>query len=97
MFFPVDRSIRVSAPHIDAHCSFSTSSSIELLIAEFPMFALIFTLNFLPTIMGSSSTCFLLLGMIALPLATSLLTNSGSILSLAATKAISSVMIPRFA
>ncbi|MFS7904185.1 hypothetical protein Hanom_Chr01g00033061 [Helianthus anomalus] len=75
---PVDRSMIVSAPHIVAHWSLLTSSSIELTTAELPMFALTLTKKFLPTIIGSSSRCFLFEGMIARPRATSDLTNSGS-------------------
>ena len=52
---PVDRSITVSAPHSVAHWSFSTSSSIDEVTAELPMFALIFTRKFRPMIIGSSS------------------------------------------
>ena len=46
MFFPVDKSITVSAPHCTAHFIFSTSSSIDELTAELPMLALIFTRKF---------------------------------------------------
>ena len=52
---PVERSITVSAPHNVAHCSFSTSSSIDEVTAELPMLALIFTRKFRPMIIGSSS------------------------------------------
>ena len=45
----------MSAPHRVAQRSFSTSSSIEDETAEFPMFALIFTLKFRPMIIGSIS------------------------------------------
>ncbi len=46
----------VSAPpQRVAHTIFSTSSAIELRTAEFPMFALIFTANRLPMIIGSDS------------------------------------------
>ena len=55
MFFPVDRSITVSAPHSVAQRSFSTSSSIEDATALLPMFALIFTWNARPMIIGSLS------------------------------------------
>ena len=52
---PVERSITVSAPHNVAHRSFSTSSSIDEVTAELPMFALIFTRKLRPMIIGSSS------------------------------------------
>ncbi len=55
MFFPVDKSITVSAPQRIAHRNFSTSSSIEEATALFPMLALIFTRKFRPMIIGSSS------------------------------------------
>ncbi len=55
MFFPVDKSITVSAPHFVAHRIFSTSSSMLDATAEFPMLALIFTRKFRPMIIGSSS------------------------------------------
>ena len=42
MFFPVDKSITVSAPHLTDQRIFSTSSSIEEATAELPMLALIF-------------------------------------------------------
>ncbi len=55
MFFPVERSITVSAPHRVAQRSFSTSSSMLLVTAELPMLALIFTWKPRPMIIGSSS------------------------------------------
>ena len=55
MFFPVERSITVSAPHLVDHRIFSTSSSMLEATAEFPMFALILTRKFRPIIIGSSS------------------------------------------
>ncbi len=55
MFFPVDRSITVSAPQRVAQRNFSTSSSTDDDTAELPMFALIFTRKFRPMIIGSSS------------------------------------------
>ena len=55
MFFPVDRSITVSAPQSVAQRSFDTSSSIEDETAELPMLALIFTAKLRPMIMGSVS------------------------------------------
>ena len=55
MFRPVERSMTVSAPHVMLHRIFSTSSSIELEIALFPMFELIFTRKFRPMIIGSDS------------------------------------------
>ncbi len=71
MCLPVDRSMTVSAPHSVAHRSFSTSSSMEELTAEFPMLALIFTLNARPMIIGSSSGWLMFAGMMARPRATS--------------------------
>jgi hypothetical protein len=55
MFFPVLRSITVSAPHFVAQRIFSTSSSIEDATALLPMFALIFTRKLRPIIIGSDS------------------------------------------
>ena len=49
--------------------------------AEFPIFALTLILKFLPIIIGSDSGWLILEGIIALPLATSFLTNSGVISS----------------
>ena len=71
MFLPVDRSITVSAPQSVAQRSLSTSSSIDELTAELPMFALIFTRKLRPMIIGSSSGWLMLAGMIARPRATS--------------------------
>src|SRR5581483_587929 len=79
MFFPVDKSIIVSAPHLHAQTAFSTSSSIVDVTAELPILALILTKKFLPIIIGSDSGWFILLGIMALPDATSCLTNSGVI------------------
>jgi hypothetical protein len=45
MFFPVDKSITVSAPQSVAQRIFSTSSSIEDAIAELPILALILQRN----------------------------------------------------
>ena len=55
MFFPVERSITVSAPHFVDQRIFSTSSSIEEAIAELPRLALIFTRKLRPMAMGSLS------------------------------------------
>ncbi len=55
MSLPVERSMTVSEPHRIAQRSFSTSSSIDELTAEFPMLALIFTRKLRPMIIGSSS------------------------------------------
>ena len=55
MSAPVDRSMIVSAPQRVAHTIFSTSSAIDDVTTELPMFALTFTANFLPMIIGSSS------------------------------------------
>ena len=95
MSLPVDRSITVSEPHKVAHLSFSTSSSIDELTAELPMFALIFTRKFRPMAMGSSSGWLMLAGTIARPRATSERTNSGSKPSRIATNSISGVTTPR--
>lgn len=80
MFFPVDKSIIVSAPQRHAQTAFSTSSSMLDVTALFPMLAFIFTKKLRPTIMGSLSGWLILFGMIARPAATSLRTNSGVIL-----------------
>src|SRR5690606_34166515 len=82
IFFPVERSIMVSAPHLQAQTAFSTSSSILEVTAELPILALIFTRKFLPMIMGSDSGWLILDGITALPAATSDLTNSGVIYDL---------------
>src|SRR3954465_5790340 len=79
MFFPVERSITVSAPQRMAQTSFSTSSSIEEVTAELPMLALIFTRKLRPMIIGSLSGWLTFDGMIARPRATSSRTNSGVI------------------
>ena len=55
MFFPVERSMTVSAPQWMAQRSFSTSSSMLDPRAEFPMLALIFTRKLRPMAMGSHS------------------------------------------
>ena len=55
---PVDRSITVSAPQWMAQTIFSTSSSIELVTAELPMLALIFTRKLRPMIIGSDRNNF---------------------------------------
>ena len=95
MFLPVDRSITVSAPHSVAHCSFSTSSSIDDRTAELPMLALIFTRKLRPMIIGSSSRWLMLDGMMARPRATSDRTNSAGRPSRALTNSISGVISPR--
>jgi hypothetical protein len=77
MLRPVERSITVSAPQRIAHTIFSTSSSIELLTAELPMLALIFTRKLRPIAIGSSSGWLMLAGRIARPRAISSRTNSG--------------------
>ncbi len=94
MFLPVDRSITVSAPQSVAHCSFATSSSIDDDTAELPMFALIFTRKFRPMIIGSSSGCLMLAGMIARPRATSSRTNVAGSPSRSAMNSISGVISP---
>src|SRR5688572_4406127 len=80
MFFPVDKSIIVSAPQRQAQTAFSTSSSMLEVTALFPMLALILTKKLRPTIIGSLSGWLMLLGIIARPHATSERTNSGVIL-----------------
>ena len=81
----------VSAPHNVDHRSFSTSSSIDEVTAELPMFALIFTAKWRPMIIGSSSVWLTFAGMIARPRATSLRTKSASKPSRAAMNSISGV------
>ncbi len=94
MFFPVERSITVSAPQSVAQRSFSTSSSIDEETAELPMLALIFTRKLRPMIIGSSSRCLMFDGMIARPRATSSRTKSAGRLSRTATNSISGVISP---
>ena len=65
MFWPVDRSITVSAPQRWPTRIFSTSSSMEEVTAELPMLALIFTRKLRPMIIGSSSGWLMLAGMMA--------------------------------
>jgi hypothetical protein len=55
MCLPVDRSITVSPPQRIAHVILSTSSPIDDVTAELPMFALIFTRKLRPMIIGSDS------------------------------------------
>ena len=55
IFFPVDRSMTVSAPQRVAQVIFSTSSSMEDVTDELPMFALIFTRKLRPIAIGSLS------------------------------------------
>ena len=77
MFFPVERSITVSAPQRNAHTAFSTSSAMEEVTGELPILALIFTRKFRPIIIGSLSGWLMFAGMMARPAATSCRTNSG--------------------
>ena len=72
MLGPVDRSIIVSAPHLQLQMAFSTSSSILDEVAELPMLALILVKKLRPIIIGSASGWLMLAGMTALPSATSL-------------------------
>ena len=95
MFSPVDRSMTVSAPHLTAQRSLSTSSPIVDVTAELPMFALIFTRKFRPMIIGSDSGWLMFAGRIARPRAISSRTNSGVTFSRIATNCISGVMMPR--
>ena len=94
MSVPVDRSMTVSVPQRVAQSIFSTSSSMDEVMAELPMLALIFTAKPRPMIMGSVSGWLMLFGMIARPRATSCRTNSGSNPSLMAMYSISGVTIP---
>src|SRR5690606_178926 len=77
MFFPVERSITVSAPQSVDQRIFSTSSSIDDAIAELPMFAFILTRKLRPMAIGSLSGWLMFDGIIARPRATSSRTNSG--------------------
>ena len=84
----------VSAPQRVAQTILSTSSAIELLTAELPMFALTFTANALPMIIGSVSGWLWFAGITARPRATSSRTSSGATPSRAAMNAISAVTSP---
>ena len=95
MSLPVERSMSVSAPHLAAHSSLATSSLMELVTAELPMFAFTFTRNFRPMTMGSDSGWFTFSGITARPAATSWRTSSTSHCSRSATKRISGVTTPR--
>jgi hypothetical protein len=95
MSSPVERSITVSAPHRVAQLSFSTSSEIEDVTAEFPMLALTLTRNARPMTIGSLSGWLMLAGMIARPAATSRRTVSTSQRSRIAANSISGVTMPR--
>ena len=95
MSAPVDRSITVSAPHLVAQVSFSTSSAIDDVTAELPMLALIFTRKLRPMTMGSDSGWLTLAGRMARPRAISSRTCSGVQLSRRATNSISGVISPR--
>jgi hypothetical protein len=95
MLRPVERSMTVSAPQSVAQRSFSTSSSMDDFTALFPMFALIFTLNARPMIIGSISGWLMFAGMMARPRATSLRTSSASNPSRSAMNSISGVTSPR--
>ena len=97
MFLPVERSMTVSAPQRVDQVIFSTSSSIEEVTAELPMFALILTRKFRPIAIGSDSGWLMLAGMIARPRATSSRTNSAARPSRIATNSISGVISPFFA
>jgi hypothetical protein len=94
MSAPVERSMTVSAPQRVAQTSLSTSSLIDEATAELPMFALILVRKLRPMIIGSSSGCLTLAGMIARPRATSLRTSSTSMPSRSATNSISRVTMP---
>ena len=73
---PVDRSITVSAPYFTEYCSFSSSSSMFEVVAEFPIFALILHLDATPMHIGSRFAWLMLAGMIIRPRATSARTSS---------------------
>src|SRR5437764_5585093 len=85
MSAPVDRSITVSAPHVVAQVSLSTSSAIDDDTAELPMLALTFTRKLRPMIIGSDSGWLTLFGRIARATAISSGTNEGSSASRVAT------------
>ena len=85
----------VSAPHVVAQVSLSTSSAMLLVTALLPMLALTFTRKRRPMIIGSDSGWLTLAGMIARPAATSLRTSSTSQPSRTATYSISGVTMPR--
>ena len=84
----------VSAPQRVAHTILSTSSAIDDVTAELPMFALTLTANALPMIIGSLSGWLWLAGMTARPRATSSRTSSAGMPSRAAMNAISAVISP---
>ncbi len=94
MSLPVDRSITVSAPHLVAQVSFSTSSSMEEVTAELPMLALSLVRKADPMIIGSASGWLMLQGITARPAASSERTSSTSQFSRVATYCISGVMMP---
>ncbi|EUA87749.1 hypothetical protein I551_5812 [Mycobacterium ulcerans str. Harvey] len=77
-----------------AHTILSTSSAIEDVTAELPMFALTFTAKALPITIGSLSGWLWLAGITARPRATSSRTSSADMPSRAAMKAISAVISP---
>ena len=81
----------MSAPHSVAQVSLSTSSWIDDVTAELPMFALTFTRKLRPMIIGSDSGWLTLAGTIARPRATSERTSSASTPSRVATNCISGV------
>ena len=98
----------MSPPHLQDHTALSTSSSIDDVVAEFPMFVFILTAKFLPIIIGSLSGWLMLAGSTARPAAISERTNSGVmcvlmpnssqfIFSRMATYSISGVMMPALA
>ena len=74
----------VSAPQRVAHTILSTSSAIEDVTAELPMFAFTLTANALPMIIGSLSGWLWLAGITARPRATSSRTSSAGMPSRAA-------------
>ena len=71
MLLPVDKSINVSPPHLQLHTALSTSSSMLDVVAELPMFVLIFTKKLRPIIIGSLSGWLMLAGSTARPSAIS--------------------------
>ena len=108
MLSPVERSIKVSPPHLQDHTALSTSSSMLEVVAELPMLVLIFTRKLRPMIIGSLSGWLMLAGRTARPRAISSRTYSGVIwvsmpnswqfmFSRIATYSISGVMMPALA
>src|SRR5690606_1815021 len=96
IFFPVDRSMTVSAPKWTAVWSLASSSSRLLVTAELPMFALILQHAAIPIPIGSSRypRWTRLAGITMRPAATSARISSASSPSRCATHSISGVIFP---